>query len=86
MRDQNPGLGATSGYRIRTQGHISDRWSDWFEGCDLRDEPDGTTLIFSPALDQAALHGLLAKVRDLGLPLLSVTRASDPPLISEGLS
>lgn len=74
MSDHNPGLGDTSGYQIRTQGRISDRWADWFEGFDLRHEADGTTLIDCPALDQAALHGLLATVRDLGLPLISVTR------------
>lgn len=74
MSDHQPGLGATSGYQIRTQGHISDRWADWFEGFDLRHDTDGTTLISSPALDQAALHGLLAMLRDLGLPLISVTR------------
>jgi hypothetical protein len=73
MSDTNPGLGDTSGYEIRTQGHIGERWSAWFEGMTLADEPDGTTLIRCPALDQAALHGLLAKVRDLGLPLISVT-------------
>jgi hypothetical protein len=74
MSDQNPGPGDTSGYQIRTQGYISDRWADWFEGFELRHEADGTTLIHCPALDQAALHGLIAKVRDLGLPLISVTR------------
>ena len=74
MSDHNPGLGAPSGYQIRTQGHISDRLAEWFEGFDLRHEADGTTLIDCAALDQAALHGLLAKVRDLGLPLISVTR------------
>lgn len=80
MSNHNPGPGDTSGYGIRTQGHISDRWSDWFDGFDLRHDDDGTTLISSPALDQAALHGLLAKVRDLGLPLISVTRMeADPP-------
>jgi len=77
MSDHNPGLGDTSGYRIRTQGHISERWSDWFEGMVLVHDSDGTTLIRCPALDQAALHGLLAKVRDLGIPLISVTRT--PP-------
>ena len=74
MSDSIPGPGDTSGYQIRTQGHISERLADWFEGFDFRHEADGTTLIWCPALDQAALHGLLAKVRDLGLPLLSVTR------------
>ena len=73
MSDTNPGLGGTSGYEIRTQGHIGERWSTWFEDMTLVDEPDGTTLIRCPALDQAALHGLLAKVRDLGLLLISVT-------------
>ena len=54
-------------------------WSEWFdEGVSLVHEPDGTTVIRCPALDQAALHGLLAKVRDLGLPLISVTPTSTP--------
>jgi hypothetical protein len=75
MRDRTPGLGDTGGYEIRTQGHIDGRWADWFEGVALVLEPDGTTVIRCPALDQAGLHGLLAKVRDLGLPLISVTPA-----------
>lgn len=79
MRDPNPGLGGSSGYEIRTQGHISDRWSDWFEGMSLVHQPDGTTVIRCPALDQAALHGLLAKVRDLGLALISVTPTPPSP-------
>jgi hypothetical protein len=78
MSDTNPGLGGTSGYEIRTQGHIGERWSTWFEDMTLVDEPDGTTLIRCPALDQAALHGLLAKVRDLGLSLISVTPTRTP--------
>lgn len=73
MSARRPGLGDIGGYEIRTQGHIGERWSDWFEGVDLVQEPDGTTVFRCPALDQAALHGLLAKVRDLGLPLISVT-------------
>jgi hypothetical protein len=73
MSARTPGLGDTGGYEIRTQGRIDVRWSDWFEGVTLTHEADGTTLIRCPALDQAALHGLLAKVRDLGLPLISVT-------------
>ncbi|HEX5823092.1 MAG TPA: hypothetical protein VFY18_01415 [Candidatus Limnocylindrales bacterium] len=76
MSNTTPGLGDTGGYEIRTQGRISDRWSDWFEGMTLVHEADGTTVIRCPALDQAALHGLLAKVRDLGLPLISVTLTS----------
>jgi hypothetical protein len=73
MSDPIRGLGSTGGYEIRTQGHIGNRWSEWFEGMALVHESDGTTVIRCPALDQAALHGLLAKVRDLGLPLISVT-------------
>lgn len=76
MNHPKPRLGGTSGYEIRTQGRISDRWSDWFEGMTLVHEDDGTTIIRCPDLDQAALHGLLAKVRDLGLPLISVTTTS----------
>jgi hypothetical protein len=76
MNDPNPGLGGTSGYEIRTQGRISDRWVGWFDGMSLAYEDDGTTVIRCPDLDQAALHGLLAKVRDLGLPLISVTPTS----------
>jgi hypothetical protein len=73
MRDTTPGLGDSSGYEIRTQGHISESWADWFEGVTLVHQADATTLIRCAALDQAALHGLLAKVRDLGLLLISVT-------------
>jgi hypothetical protein len=78
MRKSTTGPGDSAGYEIRMQGHIDGRWSDWFEGLDLRHEPDGTTRIVGPALDQAALHGLLAKVRDLGIPLISVTPAPTP--------
>jgi hypothetical protein len=78
MKHPNPGLGGTSGYDIRTRGRISDRWSDWFEGMTLIHEDDGTTVIHAPTLDQAALHGLLAKVRDLGLALISVSPTPPP--------
>jgi hypothetical protein len=60
-------------YEIRLKGHLEDRWGDWFDGLSLNHEHDGTTLIRGPVADQAALHGLLRKVRDLGLPLISVT-------------
>ena len=59
-------------YRIRVKGHLDDRWSEWFGGLDIRLQEDGTTALFGPVVDQAALHGLLNKVRDLGMPLLSV--------------
>jgi hypothetical protein len=61
-------------YEIRVEGVLDGRWSAWFEGLQLsHDEPDQTT-IAGPVADQAALHGLLAKVRDLALPLISVRR------------
>ena len=62
-------------YEIRLKGRLDGRWAAWFDGLSLTHESAGTTLIHGPVADQAALHGLLAKVRDLGLPLLSVTRA-----------
>jgi hypothetical protein len=62
-------------YEIRVGGHLSSQWGDWFEGLTVTLEADGNTRISGPVVDQAALHGLLKKVRDLGLPLLSVKRA-----------
>jgi hypothetical protein len=61
-------------YEIRLKGHLDDRWAAWFEVLTLTREDNGETLIAGPVADQAALHGLLRKVRDLGMPLLSVTR------------
>jgi hypothetical protein len=61
-------------YEIRLKGHLQARWSDWFDGLSLTRESDGSTLLEGLVVDQAALHGLLQKVRDTGLPLVSVTR------------
>jgi hypothetical protein len=61
-------------YEIRLKGHLDDRWAEWFEGLTLTREDNDETLLTGPVLDQAALHGLLRKVRDLGMPLLSVIR------------
>lgn len=58
--------------QIRIKGHLGVQWSDWFDGLTITLEDDGDTLITGPVADQAALHGLLKKVRDLGLPLISV--------------
>jgi hypothetical protein len=66
-------------YEIRLRGVLDSRWSDWFDGLEIRSDAPGQTLIAGPVADQAALHGLLAKVRDLGLPLLSVQRVSPGP-------
>ena len=59
-------------YEIRLKGHLDGRWANWFEGMTITLEEDGNTLLAGPVIDQAALHGLLKKVRDLGLPLLAV--------------
>ena len=64
-------------YEIRIEGHLHSRWATWFDGLNLVNQEDGTTTISGPVLDQAALHGLLQKVRDVGLPLVSVNRV-DP--------
>jgi hypothetical protein len=60
-------------YEIRLRGRLDPRWATWFDGMTLTTADDGTTALRGPVTDQAALHGLLQKVRDLGLPLLSVT-------------
>jgi len=59
-------------YQIRIKGHLDGRWTDWFGGLTITLEENGDTLLTGPVVDQAALHGLLRKVRDLGMPLLSV--------------
>jgi hypothetical protein len=63
---------APTGYCIRIQGHLASEWSEWFDGMIVQCQPDGTTTLSGPVRDQAALHGLLLKVRDLGLSLISV--------------
>ena len=62
-----PGL-----YEIRIKGHLDNRWADWFEGMTLTRDANGETRLTGPVVDQAALHGLLRKVRDLGVPLVAV--------------
>ena len=61
-------------YEIRLRGHLDSRWAAWFDGMSLINESDGITVIRGPVIDQAALHGLLQKLRDLNLPLVSVTQ------------
>jgi hypothetical protein len=63
-------------YEIRIEGHLDTRWAAWFDGLAVSREPDGTTVLHGPVVDQAALHGLLQKVRDLGLPLVSVVHVA----------
>ena len=66
----------TAFYEIRVKGHIGDSWSSWFEGLTIRHEESGETLLSGPLVDEAALHGVLMKIRDLGLPLLEVKRVA----------
>ena len=61
-------------YEIRLKGHLAERWVNWFGGLTITLEDNGDTLLAGPVVDQAALHGLLKKVRDLGMPLISVIR------------
>ena len=65
-------------YEIRIKGHLGPQWSDWFGGLIITLEDNGDTLLTGPVVDQATLHGLLRKVRDLGMPLISAIRV-DPP-------
>ena len=62
-------------YEIRVKGHLDPRWSEWFQGLTVTRTESGETILSGPVVDQAALHGLLAKIRDLNLTLISVTRA-----------
>jgi hypothetical protein len=61
-------------YQVRIKGHLDPQWTNWFESLTITLEGNGDTLLTGPVVDQAALHGLLKKVRDLGLPLISVNR------------
>ena len=61
-------------YQIKIEGQLGHQWTDWFDGLTITLEDNGNTLITGPVIDQAALHGLLKKVRDLGTPLISVNR------------
>jgi hypothetical protein len=66
-------------YEIRVKGHLATRWAAWFDGMTLTREADGITVLRGPVADQSALHGLLRKVNDLGLPLVSVTSTDPSP-------
>ncbi len=66
-------------HQIRIKGHLDPQWAEWFEGLTITLEENGDTLLTGPVADQAALHGLLKKVRDLGIPLLSVNRVGPEP-------
>lgn len=67
--DQQPAI-----YQIRLQGHLDAQWEEWFDGLTITFDVADETMLTGPIVDQAALHGVLRKIRDLGIPLLSVTR------------
>jgi hypothetical protein len=66
-------------YTLRIRGTLSPDWADWFEGMDIRQEAEGQTVLEGPVLDQAALHGLLERIRDLNLTLISVNPVPEEP-------
>ena len=63
-------------YEIRVEGHLTDSWSDWFDGLAIRNEPSGETILTGPVTDQAALYGVLTKIHNLNLILISVNRST----------
>lgn len=72
--ESKPTPGQPVVYQIRIKGHLGSQWTDWFEGLTITLDKDGDTLLTGPIVDQSALHGLLKKVRDLGMPLISVVQ------------
>lgn len=71
-------------YQIRIRGHLGEQWSAWFSGLTITLEDNGDTLLTGPVADQAALHGLLKEVRDLGIPLVSVSPVDSRPKAASG--
>jgi len=71
--------GRMAAYEIRVKGHLDGRWSEWFDGLTIVNVEDGDALLSGEIVDQSALHGVLNKVRDLGLPLLAVSRVRAVP-------
>ena len=76
-------LGMTDIYEVRVQGHLEDHWSEWLGGLAVQRRADGTTVLVGPVVDQAALHGVISRIRDLGVPRLSERRPA--PDINEGV-
>jgi hypothetical protein len=73
-------------YQVRIKGHLGDQWADWFEGLTIRQEKEGITVLTGPLADQAALHGLLVRIRNLCLPLVSINRVARPACGSDQMA
>lgn len=84
MSRQRLGLYTPTRYEIRLEGHLDEHWSTWFDGLTLVWEDDGTTTLHGVVADQAELHGLLARVRDIGATLISVTSFETPDQEGDG--
>jgi hypothetical protein len=78
--------GRMAAYEIRVKGHLDGRWSEWFDGLQITNLENGEALLSGDIVDQAALHGVLNKVRDLGLPLVAVRSAGPSDKISARIS
>ena len=81
---RGPGPHAPCHYELRLDGHLDEHWFTWFDGLTLVRENDGTTTLHGVVVDQAELHGLLAKVRDIGATLISITSAEAPDHVGDG--
>jgi hypothetical protein len=84
MSRRRLGLHTPARYEIRIEGHLGEHWSTWFDGLALVSENDGTTTLHGVVADQAELHGLLAKVRNIGASLVSVTSVEAPEQVGDG--
>jgi hypothetical protein len=84
QRTPTPDRPESGHYEIRLAGRLDAHWAVWFDGLTVSQEMDGTTVLSGPIADQAALHGVLQRVRDLGVPLVSVTRVDAPQTNSTG--
>jgi hypothetical protein len=82
--ETQPAPGHPVVYQIRIKGHLGRQWSDWFEGMTVTLEDNGDTLLTGPVVDQAALHGLLRRMRDLGMPLVSISPLEHGPPATPG--